>query len=76
MAIPQWTVKSPHGAATPAVFETELSAWRYAAESCQAVAPCIITTPDGGVFYVFRSDRLVELSTRHVVGTTRRVVEP
>lgn len=74
--IRQWTVREPHRAG-PAVFEDAAQAWEHATATCEAGAPCVVRHPEGGVFYVFRQDASVEVSTRHAyVGTTRRVVEP
>lgn len=74
--IRQWTVQDPHWA-SPAVFENAAMAWEHASAVCEAGAPAVVRHPEGGVFYVFREDTAVEVSTRHrCVGTTRRVVEP
>lgn len=74
--IRQWTVRTPHGSYTH-VHEAFSTAWAQATSCAESVAPSVVTGPDGTVFYVFREDKLVEVSTRHTaVGTTRRVVEP
>ena len=75
--IAQWTVRGPHQISPAAVFEDAGAAWEYASAKCEAGQPAIVRHPEGGQFYVFRRDDLVELSTRHqIVGNTRQVVEP